>query len=148
MNFTEIINARGIVANKFVSIEGLVAVIICLHYLKRVDNKFILNVLKNELSSFGLCKSVLKLIIDNKKNGDELQNLEKLNRIRNIFSHSVISGDSGQSNGDIMNASFVNHKDLDKKINAEEMLKEFNSLYDSTIEWLMKIFEEKGGNFK
>ena len=60
MNKKEIIFQRGIVIDKFVTIELMINTIISMHYLKTVNTGFVIDVLNNEMSSFGFKKTLLK----------------------------------------------------------------------------------------
>ena len=66
MNYENLTNARGHVVDRFVCIELMINSIVSKHYLGKVETNFVVNVLNNEMASFGFKKTVLKQIIDEK----------------------------------------------------------------------------------
>lgn len=86
MNEEKLKAARGEVINSFANIETVINTIISQHYLKRVNRAFILEVLYDELFSFGLRRNILEKIVPEFDPG-QMRNLRELNRIRNYFAH-------------------------------------------------------------
>jgi len=64
MNFAEVQQARGKIIYSFISLEVMIKTIISLHYLKKIDNKFIFNILGSEQANFGFIRNALTEIID------------------------------------------------------------------------------------
>lgn len=149
MNYQEIQNARGFVVGKFVDIELTINSIISIHYLKEVNVNFVINVLNNEMSSFGLKKNILKQIVNTKKYKKQFENLETLNRIRNLFGHVSLCLTDETKNIKDANAKIHlnNPKKPDDKLNPDEKLKEFKELFNSVLNWLIEIGKEKGVPF-
>ena len=86
MNRDKISKCRAEVIERFINIESIIDAIICQHYFKRVIMKFYFEVLYDEYFSFGLKRRILEKIfkdIDSQK----LQDLNRLNTIRNYFAH-------------------------------------------------------------
>jgi hypothetical protein len=146
MNFKELIYSRGNVIEKFISIELAINAIISMHYLKRVDTNFVVNVLNNEQSNFGFKKNILKQIIDCKKYKKEFKILENLNRIRNLFGHA--SFNIKNQNNKLTDESIKMYLNDPKKsgniIDPEVKMKEFLELYNEFWPWLIKISKQFG----
>jgi len=145
MNYENLTNARGHVVDRFVCIELMINSIVSKHYLGKVETNFVVNVLNNEMASFGFKKTVLKQIIDEKTYQQEFQNLEKINRIRNLFSHGSLNLKEG-SNITAPDAKiWLNDpKKVDQPTDPGENLKSFDELFITVLNWLIEIGKEKG----
>ena len=86
MNLRELKAARGDVVDKFADLETFVNLIICHYFLKRIDPKFILEVLYDEQFSFGLRRNVLEKVVPD-FDRKQMENLHRINKLRNYFAH-------------------------------------------------------------
>lgn len=148
MNHEELKYARGYVTDKFVCIELMINSIISAHFLGRVDTDFVINVLNNEMSSFAFKKTILKQIVDEKATQKNFNDLEKLNRIRNLFCHGSLNLPQGSNIKDPdANIFFNDPKKVNELADPEENLEVFDKLFSIVSDWLVKIGEEKGMKF-
>lgn len=151
MNQKEIIFLRGEVINSFIGIELMVNTIISMHYLGRVDTNFTIDILNNEMSSFGFKKTMLKQILGEKKHASDFQKLEKLNRIRNLFGHAtlILMSDKGIKSITDEKAKilFRNPKKPNEEIDPETKFKEYEKLFLEVDNWLRTIGRDKGINY-
>jgi len=148
MNKREIIFRRGAVIDAFVSIELMINAIISMHYLKTVDTGFVIDVLNNEMSSFGFKKTLLKQILGEEIYKSDFQNLEKLNRIRNLFGHASLKLKNGENIADEKAVIYFNDpkkpgNEVDPKTESEE----FEKLFLLVDNWLITAGKEKGINY-
>lgn len=145
MNYETLTYTRGHVVDRFVCIELMVNSIISKHYLGKVETNFVVNVLNNEMASFGFKKTVLKQIVDETTCQQKFQNLEKINRIRNLFSHGSLNLKEG-SNITAPDAKiWLNDpKKVNQPSDPEENLKSFDELFIAVSNWLIEIGKEKG----
>lgn len=148
MNKQEIIFQRGLVIDAFVTIELMINTIISMHYLKTVDTGFVIDVLNNEMSSFGFKKTLLKQILDEKTYNSEFQKLEKLNRLRNLFGHASLKLQEGTNIAD-QNAKicFNDPKKSSSEVDPKTASKEFEKLFLEVLSWLQTVGTEKGINY-
>jgi hypothetical protein len=77
---------RSEVIERFINVEWLMNAIISQHYFKRVLMPFLLEVLYDEYFSFSLKRRILEKIIKDADN-QKVQDLNRLNTIRNYFAH-------------------------------------------------------------
>jgi hypothetical protein len=131
---------RGEVIERTINVEMIVDAIICQNYFKRVVAPFLFEVLNDEYFSFGLKIRILEKVLpdsDRKK----LQNLRRVNTIRNYFAHCnlfVIS--VGEDDGSIFDP-----RKPDRGVDLEELFEEFCSIEPSTTTYLAKKYKEMGG---
>ena len=145
MNYRNLTFARGHVMDKFVHIELMINSIISAHFLGRVETDFVVNILNNEMSSFGFKKTVLKQIMDERNYNQEFQNLEKLNRIRNLFGHGSLNLRKG-TNIAAVDAEiwFLDPKKVGQPADPAANLKTFDELFTIVSNWLIKVGKDKG----
>ena len=138
---------RSEVIEKFINIEWAISVIISQHYFKRVLKGFALEVLYDEYFSFALKRRILQKIIpdlDNKK----IQDLNRLNTIRNYFAHCgpefvMISGKPKPEPKVIVPDPRT--RNLEKGIDFEKLYEEFIEKDRGVTTYLAKIFTDLGG---
>lgn len=119
-----------------------------MHYLKTVDSSFVIDVLNNEMSSFGFKKTLLKQILEEKVYENDFQNLEKLNRIRNLFGHASLSLKSDTNiNDEKAEIYFIDPKKSGNEINPKTKAEEFENLLSKVMHWLIKVGKERGINY-
>lgn len=128
---------RSEVIEKFINIEWLLNCIISQHYFSQINRDFIFEVLYDDQCSFGLKRNIfLKAIsdVDNKKVDD----LNRLNKIRNLFAHC----DSQDPN---MPARGLDPKNREGHIDFEMLYRDFVSLAPGVVQYLFSIFHGKEG---
>jgi hypothetical protein len=133
---------RAEVIERFINIETLVDAIICQNYFKKMLINFYLEVLYDEYFSFGLKRRVLEKItkdVDSQK----MQDLYRLNTIRNYFAHY---------NQEIIKVAdkpqkwmTIDPRNVEKEINFEKLYTEFMSKAGGIEEYLVKIYQDLGG---
>jgi hypothetical protein len=145
MNNKEITYARGRVVDNFVSIELAINAIISQNFLGKIDINFVINVLNNEQSSFAFKRNILVQLIDSDKYKKKIEELHRLNNLRNIFGHASLRLRSGQSRED-ENAvfDFNDPRKKDNILDAQKLLDEFTVLYPIVLEWLITLGKERG----
>jgi hypothetical protein len=135
---------RAEVIERFINIETIIDAIICQHYFKKggMVINFYLEVLYDEYFSFALKRRILEKIIrdiDNQK----LQDLNRLNTIRNYFAHynqEIIKvADKTQE------WKVIDPRNIEKEINFEELYAEFMSKAGGVEEYLAKLYQNLGG---
>ena len=151
MKNEEIIHHRGKVLHSFVTVELMINTIISMHYLKRVDSDFVIDVLNNEMSSFGFKKSILKQILNGADHESSFKKLEKLNRIRNLFAHAtpiLMNVDVTKNiNDERAEVWFRNPKIPGTEVDPQIKFKEYNELFPQVCSWLNSIGRKNGINY-
>jgi hypothetical protein len=123
--------------------EMLVNAIISQHYLKKVVDAFLLEVLYDEYFNFGLKINILEKILEkiNKFDNKKIQNLRRLNNIRNHFAHrnqQFIDLNSGEER-------VPDPKRPNVGLDLEFLHDEFVSKEKEVVLFLKEIFERLGG---
>ena len=77
---------RAEVIERFINIEIIINATISQHYFERVEKNFYFQVLYDEYFSFSLKRRILEKIVNN-INTQQVQDLNRLNTIRNYFAH-------------------------------------------------------------
>jgi hypothetical protein len=133
---------RSEVIERFINIETLVDAIICQHYFKKMLINFYLEVLYDEYFSFGLKRRILEKIVKN-INSQKMQDLNRLNTIRNYFAHynqEIIKVADETQEGKV-----IDPRSIEKGINFEELYAEFMSKAGGVEEYLVKLYQNLGG---
>lgn len=143
MNLAEVQQARGKIIYSFISVEALIKTIISQHYLKTIDNKFIFNILSSEQANFGFIRNALKEIVGVENNKIELENLNKLNKIRNYFAHLVIKSDKRPDDIDAK-VLLIYPPSKNGSIDPQEKYDEFYKIFSGVFDWLMDISKKEG----
>jgi len=139
--------ARAEVIEKFINLEWLINAIISQHYFSRVYLPFVLEVLYDERCTFALRRSVLEKIVpdlDKKK----IQNLNRLNTIRNYFAHTgqqIFKGPVPPSEGQL--GIVPDPRKLDKAIDYTQLYEEFQRTEPAVAEYLFKLYQKLGGEY-
>jgi hypothetical protein len=143
MDECKIKERRAEIIERSINIESIVSTVICQHYLKLADMKFITEVLYDESFTVGLKLNILNKFIKEPEYKDLVQNLRRLNRIRNIFAHCGPELISIKDNHQYI----LDPKNPDKEdgIDFEALHQEFLSLAGKTELNLAKLFQAKGG---
>ena len=136
---------RSEVIEKFINIECLMNAIISQHYFKRVVLPFFLEVLYDEYFSFALRRRVLGKIV--KIDAKIIENLNRLNTIRNYFAHCNQEifeiSDKDKKYGKI-----VDPRNTTKGIDFESLYVEFNTKEKDVAGYLFELYKSLGGKFE
>ena len=117
MEKDSISNYHSEVIERFINIEWIINAIISQHYLKRVVKPFVLEVLYDEYFSFALKRRILEKIIKG-IDKQKIQELNRLNTIRNYFAHCnqrIIEGRDKTQEGQI-----IYPRNTEKAVNYEQ----------------------------
>ncbi len=134
---------RADVIESFINIETIINAIICQRYFKKVTVDFYFEVLYDEYFSFGLKRRILEKIfkdIDSQK----LQDLNRLNTIRNYFAHynqeSFEASDKEKKEGKV-----IDPRNIKSEIDFERLYAEFKSKEGGVEEYLATLHQALGG---
>jgi len=133
---------RAEVIERFINIETIIDAIICQHYFKKMLINFYLEVLYDEYFSFGLKRRILEKIVKG-IDSQKVQDLNRLNTIRNYFAHysqEIIKGTDKMQKGKI-----IDPRDIQKEIDFENLYVEFMDKADGVEGYLFKLYENLGG---
>ncbi len=133
---------RSEVIEKFINIETLINVIISQRYFKKVIEAFFFEVLYDAYCTFSLKRNILKKINPDFK----LQNLERLNSIRNYFAHCnqlVFEGPELPTEG--QKGKIFDPKNLTKELDFEKLYNEFIKLEKNVNDELYEFYKSLNG---
>jgi hypothetical protein len=142
MDKDELSKYRAEVIERFINVETLVDAIICQHYFKKMIINFYLEVLYDEYFSFGLKRRILEKIVKN-IDGKKVQNLNRLNTIRNYFAHynqEIIKGLDKKGE-----ARILDPRNIEREIDFKGLHAEFMQIADGIEEYLFQTFKNLGG---
>lgn len=148
MDDNNISKYRSEVIEKAINIEWIMSAIICQHYFKKTILPFLLEVLYDEYFSFALKRRILEKIVKdfNKK---KLQDLNRLNTIRNYFAHcnqQIFEGSGIPTENE--RGKVVDPRNLDKAIDFEKLYGEFMNIAAELERYLAGIFIKIGGELR
>lgn len=133
---------RAEVIEKFINLEFLLNAIISQHYFGRISRQFLLDVLYDEYFSFALKRRILEKILKAKSLSDRgmLEDLNRLNNIRNYFAHIGVEflGAGGMG-------SVPNPKNPKESVDFESLHREFLQKEKPAREFLLKALSSLGG---
>lgn len=138
---------RSEVIEKFINLETIINAIISQHYFRKVYMPFFFEVLYDEYCSFALKRRILEKIVPD-INAKQIQDLNRLNTIRNYFAHTgpeMFKGAGVPSEG--QRGIVPDPRDLDKAIDYTQLYKEFQTLESTVVEYLFKLYQELGGEY-
>ena len=144
LNSESISRLRSDVIERTINIEWIVNAIISQHYFRKVFLPFVLEFLYDEYCSFALKRRVLEKIIPDLEKR-KLENLNRVNTIRNYFAHCNQVIVSGDPNDPTTTSTVVNPRKLDKAIDFEKLHSEFIEIAGPLEAYLGKVFQAKGG---
>ena len=133
---------RSEVIEKSINIEWIINAIISQHYFKRVILPFLLEVLYDEYFSFALKRRILEKIIKN-IDKQKVQDLNRLNTIRNYFAHcnqEIIKGTDKTQKGKV-----IDPRNIEREVNFERLYSEFIEKGGNIEEYLFRLFQDLGG---
>ena len=142
MDKDELSKYRAEVIEKSINIEWIINAIISQHYFKQVRLPCLLEVLYDEYFSFALRRNILKKIIKD-IDSQKIQDLNRLNTIRNYFAHcnqEIIKGTDKKQKGKI-----IDPRHIEREINFESLYSEFIEKEKGVTEYLVKLFQDLGG---
>jgi hypothetical protein len=135
----ELTKERGNIIERFIAVEGRIDWIILFHYFRGINDSFLFDVLGDEHCSIRLKINILKKITDIKPKEFEL--FDKLNKIRNYFSHS--GGFLYQPHGKDF-FYYPSPKKGHPPLDFEELKKEFNKTFAVVVKILNRETEKRG----
>jgi hypothetical protein len=133
---------RAEVIERFINVEWIINAIISQYYFKKVIMPFLLEVLYDEYFSFALKRRILEKIIKNIEK-QKIQELNRLNTIRNYFAHcnqEIIQGTDLKQQGKV-----VDPRDIEKEVDFESLHSEFMKIVGGVEEYLAMLFKVLGG---
>ncbi len=139
---------RAEVIEKFINIETIINIIICQRYFKKVIRDFYFEVLYDEYFTFGLRRRILEKILKNidKQYKEKVQDLNRLNTIRNYFAHcnqEYIEGPDKTQKGKVLDP-----RNIDREVNFKDLYSEFIEKQGSVVDYLMKISVDLGAELE
>jgi len=142
MDKDELSKYRAEVIERFTNIETLLDAIICQHYFKKMLMSFYLEVLYDEYFSFGLKRRILEKIVKN-IDTQKVQELNRLNTIRNYFAHcgaEIIKGLDKKGE-----AIIFDPRNIEKAIDFKSLHTEFMQIAGGVEEYLFQTYQNLGG---
>ena len=139
---------RAQVIERTINIEWLMNAIICQHYFSRVVKPFLLEVLYDEYFSFALKRRILEKIVDN-LDKRRLQDLNRLNTIRNYFAHcnqEIFGGPDVPP--EVAEGRVIDPRKLDRAIDFEGLYNEFTQIVGEVEKYLATVYLDKGGELE
>lgn len=135
---------RSEVIEKFINTEWLINSIISQHFLGKIKENFLLQVLNDEYFNFALRRNILEKIVpefDKKK----MQDLRELNKIRNYFAHcnqEILR--PNEKLDPILKGRVLNPKKPEEELNFQKLYEQFNNKIKEMNEYLTKVLTGKG----
>ncbi|MBA7603001.1 hypothetical protein ES703_10101 [subsurface metagenome] len=136
---------RADVIESFINIETIINAIICQRYFKKVIKDFYFEVLYDEYFTFGLKRRILEKIIK-ELDSQKLQDLNRLNTIRNYFAHYnqefFEASDKEKKEGKV-----IDPRNIKSEIDFERLYDEFKSKQTGVEKYLSELHQSLGGEF-
>jgi len=134
---------RTKIIEDFIKVEGYVCAIICKHYLGKVTNNFMREVLFDELCSSGFKANLFeKVLIINNNPREYANKFRQLSRYRNFFAHcNTTFSDSGFEESP---SGVPDPRNKDKFLNIEEIIAKFNEICTELSNELIEIMDKMG----
>jgi len=139
---------RGLVIEQMINLETIISAIICQHYFNRVRKDFLLDMLYDEYFSFALKRRIFEKIIKKTPsdfNKQHLDDLGRLNTIRNYFAHcglEIISPPTAPSAD--RKRRFPDPRAIDKELDFESLYAEFSSKGSAVSIYLGTLLNKSG----
>lgn len=138
---------RSEVIERFINIEWILNAIITQHYFKRIFAPFLFEVLYDEYFNFGLKRRIIEKIIPN-LNRQLLQDLNRLNTIRNYFAHCNQEIFRGSKIPDPDEKGIIpDPRKLYREVDFKKLYEEFMKKEGPVINYLWDVFQSLGGKF-
>jgi len=145
MNKERLAQYRSEVIERFINIETIINAIISQHYFKRVLKPFYFEVLYDEYFSFALRRRILEKIakdIDSQK----VQDLNRLNTVRNYFAHCNQEIFEGPDIPDeTQRGKIIDPRNTAKEIDFDGLYTEFMIKAAGVEGYLFKLYKDMGG---
>jgi hypothetical protein len=145
---------RAEVIEKFITIETLIDSIICQHYFKKMLMNFWLEVLYDEYFSFHLKRRILEKIVKD-IDRQKVQDLNRLNNIRNYFAHYNQKffkvSDIEIKGGKVIEKAggkVIDPRNIQEEIDFEKLYTEFMKIVGGVGEYLAKLLQDLGGKIE
>ena len=135
------------VIEKFINLEWIINAIISQHYFYKVLLPFVLEVLYDEYCSFALKRRILEKIVPS-LDEKQIQNLNRLNTIRNYFAHTgqqIFKGAEVPAEGQV--GIVPDPRKPEKEIDFAQLCKEFQTKEPAVAEYLFKLYKQLGGEY-
>ena len=135
---------RAEVIERFITVEWMINAIICQYYLKCVIKSFMLEVLYDEYFSFALRRRILEKILKkiNKYEKQIIDDLHRLNNIRNYFAHCgqefIILTEKQ------LKRKVIHPRDIEKELDFESLHGDFMKIVGGVEEYLVKLQYDLG----
>ena len=140
--------ARAEVIEKSINLEWIINAIISQHYFKRVYLAFVLDFLYDEYCSFALKRRLIEKIVKD-IDSNQIQNLNRLNTIRNIFAHcgqEIFEGSAIPSKDQI--GKVPHPRKTNEALDFKGLHQEFLEKESKVVKYLFGIYENLGGLFQ
>lgn len=144
MKIDELRMCRGRVIEKFVAIEQFITELITRHYFGKENYDFTLNVLGDDQSNFGFKRNIFLHLFKPEKRF--IDNLNNLNKIRNIFSHAPLTHKHNENEYFFRKVDSENPINMD--LNPKNLSDEFDETFPLVLTEFKKISENKGWPFE
>lgn len=145
LNDQSISKFRSEVIERTINIEWMLNGIISQHYFHKVVLPFVLEFLYDEYCSFALKRRVLEKIVPD-IDKQKLQDLNRVNTIRNYFAHcNQVLIDGPDPTDPVATSKVVDPRRLDKGIDFERLHTEFIGIAGQVEEYLAAVYVAKGG---
>ncbi len=151
MNKDTLSKYRSEVIERFINIEWIINAIISQHYFKKPLKPFLFEVLYDEYFSFALKRRILEKIIKN-IDSQKVQELNRLNTIRNYFAHCNQEifeiSDIEVKDGKVIEKAegkVIDPRNIEKEVNFESLYSEFMKIAGGVEEYLAKLYQDLGG---
>ena len=136
---------RSEVIERFINLEWLLNAIITQYYFKRIVSSFLFEVLYDEYFSFALKRRILEKIIPD-IDGQRLQDLNRLNTIRNYFAHCNQEIFFGIGIPSSQEKGFVpDPRKTDREVDFKQLYEEFIKKEGLVADYLIAILGKLGG---
>jgi len=139
---------RSEVIEGFINIEWLMNAIICQRYFKKMTVKFVFDVLYDPYFSFGLRRNVLLKVYPSFQR-DKIEDLNRLNNIRNYFGHcnqEFFRGPVIPPSG--TKGVVPDPKSPSRDIDFDKLYAEFKEKEGPMTTYLATVYKELGGELE
>jgi predicted ATP-dependent protease len=142
---------RAEVIERSINVETIINAIICQRYFKEVIKDFYFEVLYDEYFSFGLKRRILEKIVED-IDQEKLNELNRLNNIRNYFAHCnqqfFEAKDIEEKEVKLIEKSkgkVIDPRNINREINFEDLYTEYMTKVGNVEKYLHDIYIKMGG---
>jgi hypothetical protein len=135
---------RSEVIERFINVEWIINAIISQHYLKKVIKSFMFEVLYDQYFSFALRRQIFEKILKktNKYDKKIIDDLRRLNTIRNYFAHC--GQEFIELSDNIPKRKIIDPRDIEKELDFESLHTEFMGKVERIEKYLAKLLRDLG----